>query len=1362
MREQPIHGRPRGWGRTRILLFCVGLLCAIGVVAPAGAAVRLENKHLRLSFDEARGFALTELAHLGRQTAFLGDRTGPLWRLTFRDGAGNDLVIAADAPATRRAEPAQGRLALVWEGVRAGQGAARVRVTISLGPDAKLSEWRLALDWTDPKLTLREVEFPRVAGIRKVAEDDALTLPVYWGRLATDPLRRLNSYTVTYPCPGSMQYASYYGGGAGLYVAAADPDCWMKHIQWSADTKAATGELSLILPAPDPLPKPRQWELPYPAMVGVFDGDWYDSAQVYREWALRQKWCAEGPIATRRSIPEWFKEAALWLKYYNEPGKVLGELADHFDYLRVPTAVHYYRYPVAKFDDNYPEMLPAKPGYLEGVRAMQALGAHVIPYTQGSIWDMDTESWRLENGAAAAAKTEAGDFYLWPIAENTFAWMCPFTRQWQEKVFDFVSKQVWDYGLDGVYLDVLSAGRARPCFDKKHGHPLNGGNYWGEGNRVLMRRLRDRIREREPEAVFTTEEICEAYLDGFDGFLTLDVTRGGYTPLIKLCPLFTAVYHDYAIQYGSDCALSRDTDTFCALMAEHLAWGAVPTLSENAPPKIGEKPESAAYLRATTHTFHAGRAFLLEGKWLRPPALDVPERKMSIGFTHSATVSMPVVRHSLWKAPDGRVGLLLTNWTGEVQPVSLRCEPVAWGVPSGSIRPHQLWAGQERTGTVEMGPDGTLRAQLPARSVLLLEFGGKEPSAAPARADLPFLFLRKGKDGTFPQARVEPGSLWYAEGAELEIAPDGTLTATGTRADQDFLLALRHPATIEPPVRARVADASRGGLVVTVDGAQALQLRGVEGLQVVAREATGVLAALAPEAGSVRLAPGAARELHLPLQAIPGLTPSPQTGRYDLGALARRSRELAEQCHRLAVAKAPLPQLEDVERQRAAVGAAIAAQTGARIRLSVAAGARLAPFIPCEVTIECQPGTGGQLVSEPRLTVARAARPEAVAIRPKPGARQPGQFEVVVTDRRLVEHTVTLLAEAQVRTGNESFTLSDQVTLPCDTPFLAALVERKRTLVAGRPAEVAVGIRNVMPHEIQVRSRPVLPKGWSWQLAGPETVTVGPAGLEPGTATVRLTITAPPDARPGTVRIPIETSYTNASGSSIFCELACDLLPRLAPVAGKGAGFEPSPGPARVRQRGRALLYAEAGETISLKVTNVRVTTFRDTASYRLLDPDLKELAKGAVKVDESATVTVKAEKTGTHFVEIVPKGGSCTIESENRCLVLEASESEPLQVIYQMPVSYLYVPENAREFTLRVKCGGETEPVELVLTDPTGREVLRQSGALLENEFKISVPPEGRGKAWKLEMTPKEDVLFFLAGDVVPFLADHPARLLK
>ena len=101
---------------------------------------------------------------------------------------------------------------------------------------------------------------------------------------------------------------------------------------------------------------------------------------------------------------------------------------------------------------------------------MQALGAHVIPYTQGSIWDMDTESWRLEGGASAAAKTETGDFYKWQIAENT-AWMCPFTKKWQEKVVDFVGKQVWDYGLDGVTSMCSPPGARGPASIRAMGIP---------------------------------------------------------------------------------------------------------------------------------------------------------------------------------------------------------------------------------------------------------------------------------------------------------------------------------------------------------------------------------------------------------------------------------------------------------------------------------------------------------------------------------------------------------------------------------------------------------------------------------------------------------------------------------------------------------------------------------------------------------------------------------------------------------------------------------------------------------------------------------------------------------------------------
>ena len=90
-----------------------------------------------------------------------------------------------------------------------------------------------------------------------------------------------------------------------------------------------------------------------------------------------------------------------------------------------------------------------------------------------------------------------------------------------------------------------------------------------------------------------------------------------------------------------------------------------------------------------------------------------------------------------------------------------------------------------------------------------------------ARADLSFLFLRNGSDGTSPERALTALPV-VCRGRRTEDCARWYPTTTGTRADRDSFLALRYPATIEPPVRARVADTSRGGLVVTVDGARVL------------------------------------------------------------------------------------------------------------------------------------------------------------------------------------------------------------------------------------------------------------------------------------------------------------------------------------------------------------------------------------------------------------------------------------------------------------------------------------------------------------------------------------------------------------
>ena len=101
---------------------------------------------------------------------------------------------------------------------------------------------------------------------------------------------------------------------------------------------------------------------------------------------------------------------------------------------------------------------------------------------------------------------------------------------------------------------------------------------------------------------------------------------------------------------------------------------------------------------------------------------------------------------------------------------------------------------------------------------------------------------------------------------------------------------------------------------------------------------------------------------------------------------------------------------------------------------------------------------------------------------------------------------------------------------------------------------------------------------------------------------MRLTITAAPDG--GQAPLPFRPARraTNALARRSSVSLACDLLPGSPPWR-RTPEFAPSPRRRGSGSAGARSYIAEAGGAISLKVRNVRVTPFRDTSSYRLLDP---------------------------------------------------------------------------------------------------------------------------------------------------------------
>ena len=81
---------------------------------------------------------------------------------------------------------------------------------------------------------------------------------------------------------------------------------------WPPKTDAGTIDLTIAHPVLNwAADKPvRRYTLPGDAVLGPFAGDWFDAAQIYRQWAITAPWCRKGPIYQRDDYPQWLAKAS--------------------------------------------------------------------------------------------------------------------------------------------------------------------------------------------------------------------------------------------------------------------------------------------------------------------------------------------------------------------------------------------------------------------------------------------------------------------------------------------------------------------------------------------------------------------------------------------------------------------------------------------------------------------------------------------------------------------------------------------------------------------------------------------------------------------------------------------------------------------------------------------------------------------------------------------------------------------------------------------------------------------------------------------------------------------------------------------
>ena len=702
--------------------------------------LRFSNRHVGIEFRKSGGtYRLSRLHGIAHKQDYLparfADEKVNLWQLTLRRDKGrdaNDLFVNlpdAHSAAYRVDEEAWGSTLYVdWTGIDLPdmKQALEVRVSVTLKPDDILSYWRIRVRNRSKVWGLWQVRFPmlRLVPIGEDRKDNCFVYSKDRGRVIENCFDTPKGYGHGFHAdeppptgfgqsnPGSLslQFQALYNKKTrlGLYLTTYDGEPYMKHLRLINSTTDIQYEIGHD-PANMGYPG-EDYSMPYDFAVGPFTGDWYDAAQIYRKWALKQSWCGKGPLHRRADIPKWFKESPLFLvsHVFSDERHIAANTEVWIEYLKiagVPLAGTWYgwkkyvteltaydvdwspwrvpekrQYPCSNVHDGcYPKM-PALSGLSDAFKKIREAGGHPSPYVCLQIYDQGRlkpspyaqearpNVMRNVHGKLKIYGDEGGN------PEPSWA-MCVTTDWWRKRLAETCAELVKREHAGGIYLDTMH-GSSRACFAVEHGHTHGGGKYRIRGMHELARICRDAVKAVDPDVFTDGENPTENMIDVVDGILYQYTLRPGIS-----APIFAAVYQDYIPRYGMRCNLEDGEGFFIAagtLFVEGAQMGRVYTHDgtggEVFRPSDPKYAEQIAFLKRLLGYYRqdVAKKFLCYGQLLRPLSFSKPEPmpitnyqdKSSKGYLEGM-IKLPVLQSGLFRSTDGEVGVFIVNMSAE-------------------------------------------------------------------------------------------------------------------------------------------------------------------------------------------------------------------------------------------------------------------------------------------------------------------------------------------------------------------------------------------------------------------------------------------------------------------------------------------------------------------------------------------------------------------------------------------------------------------------------------------------------------------------------------------------------------------------
>ena len=673
----------------------------------AGAAA-LENGGLRLELGRAPAPFIERLVHKGSGKAVIDHPANKnLFSISVLKEDGGLATIESGQAGESSLRADAGAFTIRYAKFPGADLTAEVRVTCDERTPQSLWSIRVENGTGRP---IKSVRFPQVLAVPAIGEakDDLLVLPALAGTLIENPAeswRDGQSVTLRYPGDLSAQFLAYQDRSAGLYIAGTD-------------TNGHPMSLT-VLKQPDgyrcwheftPVEAGRVWRSPYPVALGVTQGTWCDTADQYKQWALRQWWCAKR-LTERTDIPAWWKAGpdvhVCEVRTYDNVRRCTGsfypQLAEYLGAWRakiggpvVAMLAGWENHRRWTAGDYFPAFDATNAAPV--LARLRADGVRPFFYLSGLYYTFRNEG--RDGGEIPTAQQFAAAYILdekshqskeyvldesnpggdWKRHSYQFCAAAPQTQKFFLETID----RAHDLGVDVLQMDQTTSGAGDACHATGHGHAPGVGLYQSTAFWKLLDAMRAHGKERTPDFVLLHEEPHEQLIPHLDGFHVREYYEKRWyrgQPGAVGIPLFDYLYHEFAIGYGGDSAgLSKDNNRVdVRAHAVNLVTGRTPGGSVwSSPASMYEAhPDQIAILRNHCRLLQTrAQEFLMFGRMLHPFELAVPKLPFGIAVRRGdkwvrEDVPTPAILTSSWQAPDGRIGHLFVNIAETRQPLQV-------------------------------------------------------------------------------------------------------------------------------------------------------------------------------------------------------------------------------------------------------------------------------------------------------------------------------------------------------------------------------------------------------------------------------------------------------------------------------------------------------------------------------------------------------------------------------------------------------------------------------------------------------------------------------------------------------------------